>query len=259
VKSYILEEMAWVEVRPALKKASIVLVPIGSTEQHGLHLPLGTDHFLAAYLAQLVAEELGGIVTPTICFGYSANHMRFAGTISISGGTLKALVTEVCESLISHGVKKLVLLNAHGGNVGILTSTVQELNTKFPEAKVLSLFWLEIINQEVFSLLEQDLGTHADEVETSLMLKAKKDLVHMDQAKREIPEGLPDDVRMLRKYLGQGVISLQQISKNGALGDPSLASVQKGEQIQEIAKHKIIEAIQGAFGPIQRSTSEEHT
>jgi creatinine amidohydrolase len=179
--------------------------------------------------------------------------MRFAGTISISGATLKALVTEVCESLVSHGFKKLVLLNAHGGNVGILTSATQEFNSKFPEAKVLSLFWLDAIDQEAYSLLEQDLGTHADEVETSLMLKVRKDLVHMNRAKREIPEGLPKDVRLLRKYLGQGVISLQHISKKGALGDPSLASVQKGQELQIIAKRKIIEAIKGAFHPINLS------
>lgn len=109
-----LRHMTWPETKRRLRK-DIVLIPAGSTEQHGHHMPLGTDHLIAERLAAEVAEKLDCIVAPTIPYGISSEHRQFPGTVWISFESFRMILTDICRSLGRHGAKKIVLVNAHGG------------------------------------------------------------------------------------------------------------------------------------------------
>jgi creatinine amidohydrolase len=177
--------------------------------------------------------------------------MRFKGTISIPGMTLKAVVEALCLSIFRHGGRKVVLLNSHGGNIPALSLTAQELNGLHPDCKVINLFWMQFIDQdeEMAALLDQEMGTHADEVETSAMLVFKEGLVRMGEAEREIPEAFLSGAtsRMLRPLLSQGVLRLQDLTKTGVLGDPTGATKEKGEIIVRRAVEKGLEFILEGF------------
>ena len=108
-----LQEMKWEEVRDHLQKDDVVIIPVGSTEQHGTHLPLGTDSMVAIALAEDAAKEAGALVAPPIWFGWSPHHMAYPGTITIRPETLIELIMDVCRSLIYHGFHRVIVLNGH--------------------------------------------------------------------------------------------------------------------------------------------------
>jgi creatinine amidohydrolase len=249
-----LNEMAWPEAAAAFSASTIFLLPVGSTEQHGPHLPLGTDYFQATQIARRIANACQGVVLPGIPFGYSENHMKFKGTISISGDALKAVTKAVCQSVFRHGGRKIVLLNSHGGNIPALSLAAQELNGEYPKCQVINLFWMQFVDQDeqIARYVEQEIGTHADEVETSVMLAFHEPLVHMDKAQGEVPAhfSTEKDKRMLRTFLSQGVYRLQELTKTGVLGDPTRATKEKGEAIIDLVVKKGLEFIREGFKEI---------
>ncbi|MGY5858023.1 MAG: creatininase family protein, partial [Candidatus Thorarchaeota archaeon] len=117
---YLLAKMTWPEVEEILKETDIVLVPVGSTEQHGPALPVDTDAYITTELTLLLAEKIWSkqkvVVAPTMSFGYSPHHMDFKGTISLNESTLANVYVDICKSLDHHGFKKIILVNGHGGN-----------------------------------------------------------------------------------------------------------------------------------------------
>ncbi|MFC1803912.1 creatininase family protein, partial [Thermoproteota archaeon] len=113
MKKYWLQEMSWPEVDEALTHTNIALVPVGSTEQHGLHMPLGVDTYIPMMLAEEVAKKTEVVLTPPLWFADCPHHMGFTGTITLRSETLIELVYDICMSLIKHGFKKILLLNGH--------------------------------------------------------------------------------------------------------------------------------------------------
>jgi creatinine amidohydrolase len=247
----LLNEMTWPQASKAFSRSGIFFIPVGSTEQHGLHLPLGTDYFQAVEVARRIAVRCKGIVLPGIPFGYSENHMKFKGTITIPGSLLKDVIKAVCQSVFRHGGRRIVLLNSHGGNIPALSLVAQELNGESSQRKVINLFWLQLADQdeEMARFIDQEFGTHADEVETSVMLVFHERLVHMEKSKKEIPPAFLNkkDRGHLRTLLSQGVLRLQELTKTGVLGDPTRATKEKGEAILELVAKKGLEFIQQAF------------
>ena len=110
-----LQEMTWKEVKDRIREVDIVIIPIGSTEQHGLALPLGTDSYAAIGLAEEVATKTGVVIAPPIWFGDSAHHMAFPGTITLRPETIIKVIEDVSESLFRHGFKKIIIINGHRG------------------------------------------------------------------------------------------------------------------------------------------------
>jgi len=237
-------ELSWVELKNILHKDSLVILPVGSTEQHGPHLPVGVDLFQAEALAHAVAKRHNGLVVPSLAYGYSFNHLRFPGTVNAENSVLEQLVVGVGSSLIKHGVRKFLVLNSHGGNGPALRMAVQELNRLFPECKSLYLFWLELLAPEFDSLQEQKFGTHADEIETSMMLFLKPELVQMDKCINELPD---KDPAYLRDLLGQGFYRIQEETNSGVLGEACWASAEKGRVFFELAVNKISGICQRVF------------
>lgn len=127
----LLAEMTWPEVRERLSKTDIALVPIGSTEQHGPHLPLQTDTFIAYEIAkraaEMVKEDVKAVVAPPIPFGVSSEWMSKPGTITLSPDTCAAIVKDVCMSLLHHGFRKIVIVNGHASNHAFIVKAIREI------------------------------------------------------------------------------------------------------------------------------------
>ena len=127
IKNYI-PHMTWREVEQALTHTDMVVIPVGSNEQHGPHLPLGTDTFAALETCKLLAQRTDILVAPVVLAGVSEHHMGFPGTITLSPETFEAVVIDTARSLIRHGFKKLMIFNGHGGNTPALRAAVEKIN-----------------------------------------------------------------------------------------------------------------------------------
>lgn len=123
----LLHEMSWIEAKEYFTRNNVAILPVGSNEQHGPHNPLGTDHLIAKAIAEETAKQADVVCLQVIPFGVSSHHKQFWGTIFISPKAFKNYVKEVCLSLNYYGVKKIVIVNGHGGNRCALLEMAREL------------------------------------------------------------------------------------------------------------------------------------
>lgn len=203
-----LAEAAWTE----LPERPIVLVPLGSTEQHGPHLPLETDTVVATAVARGLADRLGGYVAPAVGIGASGEHQAFPGVLSIGTDALRMMLVELVRSL-SLWAGRVVLVNGHGGNIEAVTSAVRQLRREG--------HWIDWVPCAASG------DAHAGHTETCLMLHLAPWLVRHDRLERgntrPIAELLPD----LR---ARGV---RPLAANGVLGDPTGATAAEGAELFE--------------------------
>ena len=202
------------EFPPLAAQGAVVIVPIGSTEQHGLHLPVGVDSRTAEHAA-LTAARLATVpvlVTPTIWAAISPHHMEFAGTITLRLHTLNQMITDVCASIVAHGFERILIVNGHGGNRNALGAITLELRHTMGR-QIRTVSWFDLTQDVLDDLREgpgADIG-HAGELETSVMLSLA-----------------PDEVRTDRRKLVQGITD-----------DPNRASAAKGEAIMHAATERL--------------------
>jgi len=220
-----LRKMTWPEAKEAIEKVKMVIVPLGSCEQHGPHLPLDTDTTLGEEMAFRLAEKVGAVVLPTLPFGQVWSARDYPGTISLSPDTLKAILIDVCKSLYRHGVNRVVLLSGHLGNLPYLKEAAREVVDSgiemtfwsfcYPNYKALSkgLMTTPFWNGSVF---------HAGELETSLLLAVAPDDCQMDKAVSEFPI-VPPNYEFSPS-------SWKAISNSGVFGDARAATAQKGAE-----------------------------
>jgi len=131
VKNY-LPHMTWPEVEEALKRTDVVIIPVGSIEQHAKHLPLGTDSYGAIEISKLIAQKAEAVVAPVVLAGLSSHHLGFPGTITLTPETFEAVVYETALSLIKHGFRKILLYNGHGGNTASVARIIEKINQTTP-------------------------------------------------------------------------------------------------------------------------------
>jgi creatinine amidohydrolase len=228
LKNY-LPDLTWQEVDELKKRTDKVLIPIGSLEQHGPHLPLSTDTIIAFEVAKRVAEKLDIALIPPINFGFSIEHMDFSGTLSLDPLTLIALLRNLCSSLAKHGFKKIFIINGHGGNRATIESVIQlikdELNISLYSFTLLSI--VKKVFNKIRDSKEGELG-HADELETSLMLTICPDKVKMDKCIDESPKLKPHLTFEASKREVAFSWRTKEISDSGVIGAPRKASVEKG-------------------------------
>jgi creatinine amidohydrolase len=193
-----LMEMTWPEVREALKETNVAIIPVGSIEQHGLHLPLETDYIQAIELAKRIAEKAGALVAPVILCGHSQHHMGFPGTISLKPETLAQVLFEACQCLGRHGFVKILILNTHGGNDVACSFATQKVNAESDASAVF--FGSEFFIKHVPPSLIETIDLHAGVDETSSMLVLNPQKVQLEKA-RKPKITLPLKLQMLVKEL----------------------------------------------------------
>lgn len=243
-----LAELTWEENRDLIRDAVAVLIPVGSTEQHGPHLPVNTDAFCAGVLAWRIVEEADrqGIwagVAPAIVFGVSGHHMSFPGTIALSPRLFEDLSYEVASSLLKHGWRAVVFVNGHGGNSAALSMAAARLAEAYPRAVILVHEWWQLIADRLGDILEGDV-CHACEGETSLSMALGQRVIG-DRARPEMPRIFPKLLRLgMRETafrVGFPPPRFDRITRSGVLGDPTKASVPKGEAIvREIISRSVL-------------------
>jgi mycofactocin system creatininase family protein len=189
---------------PETARAGLVLVPLGSLEQHGPHLPLDTDTAIATAVAEGVARELSGTwVAPAVSYGSSGEHQSFSGTVSVGTEALTHVLVELVRSLRTWAAR-VVIVNAHGGNLAALNASDE-------------LAWVPCATEDV--------DLHAGFTETSLMLHLRPESVRLDRAEAGNPLPLS---QILPAMMVGGVAA---VSPNGVLGDPAGASAAEGERV----------------------------
>jgi creatinine amidohydrolase len=231
-------EMTWQEVDAAGGDTArwIAVLPLAAVEQHGPHLPLGVDSYIAeAYLAEaqkILPDDLPVTFLPVQRIGVSAEHLSFPGTLTLSATTAIAAWTELGESLARAGVRKLVLITSHGGNVAVMETVARDLRTRLSMLAV-TVGWHRFGYPEgAFSAEEKKHGIHGGDVETSLMLAAQPKTVRMDKA----PNATPATIAMAREFKWLGAYRpagfawmTQDLNPSGAVGNATLATAAKGE------------------------------
>lgn len=205
------------------------IVPIGSIEQHGSHLPLSTDSLIAEHIAIRIAEKMPTFILPAIFYGVSYEHKPMFN-LSVHNSTLSNVITDICFSLVENGIESIILLNGHYGNMGVLQYISQNLYGRVPE------------NTRIFTInywhLMQQKFDHAGEVETSLVLAIAPELVKMDKAEPNAKK--ISKPRMVYSSITNNPGSFINITGNGIWGDPRSATVNKGrELLDEIVKNLI--------------------
>ena len=211
------------------KERALVILPTGAIEQHGHHLPLGTDAMLGrlwlTHALPQIAADAPVFVAPPLVYGKSNEHLGFAGTVSISARTLRRQLLAYAAHLQSLGFRQLAVLNTHGGNTPIVVATLREIQVTLGlRAGMLSGYYLQAQEPQ-----EAAFGFHAGEWETSLMLAGAPDWVRMDRAVCEYPAQV-DAPGGLRPEGGAAVFAwaTTDISKSGVMGDATRATAEKG-------------------------------
>ena len=222
------------------QRGKVVVVPLGSLEQHGYHLPLLTDTMIGAEIARRAAAELGesALFLPPLWLGASDHHLAFPGTVSLSNDTYVAVIADLLESLIGAGFRRIFLLNAHGGNATpahLAMYRVQLRHRELAELLIAFSSWWQIAAEAVGALARphQESVTHACILETSMVLQMHPELVRMELAAgADIPfESAFYSPDFRRASLVDVPRPFEQISLSGAFGHPELATPELGEQL----------------------------
>ncbi len=199
---------------PELEQIELVVVPVGSIEQHGPHMPLDTDATIAVGVAEAVAAALGGAwVAPPVVYGSSGEHQAFPGTSSIGTDVLHLMLVELVRSMRTW-TRRVLFVNAHGGNVQALTDAVRQLVDEGHDVA-----WAPCTTEDV--------DLHAGRTETSLMLLLRPNSVRLDLAEAGNTRPLTE---LLPALVTNGV---RDVSANGVLGDPAGASAKEGALLFE--------------------------
>jgi creatinine amidohydrolase len=218
-----IERLTWDEAGQRIIAGSAAILPIGAAaKQHGFHLPLNTDRIQAEWFASRLAERIDALIWPTVTYGYYPAFVEYAGSSSLSASTFEAMVHEIASGILDNGVGKLFVLNT-----GISTlASVERALVRFDTGKVMHLRIYDgpRFRRAAEQLAEQSHGSHADELETSLMLALAPQLVDMARAEaspaltHEVPGRLTPTDRNSPNY-----------SRSGSYGDPTMATSAKGE------------------------------
>ena len=224
-------EMTRPEVEQAIASGvDTVVVTLGSTEQHGLHLPLGTDAIWGEALGDRVVQSLGNaLLAPALPIGCSEHHMDFAGSLTLSQETFGQVVADLCRSLAHHGFVHIILIPTHGGNFAPLAKAVEAIRSELSGVNLIAFTDLMGFMDEIFRIgkahkvTPEQVGAHSGEFETSLMLTVRPDLVAMEAAE---PGYVGDQLKIAAVVFEKG---FRAATENGVLGDPSNASAANGE------------------------------
>lgn len=237
------EEMSQME-----KENSLVLLPVSATEQHGGHLPLGTDSLIVDGLLKQFKENVqfqdhNVLIAPTLSVGKSNEHLDFSGSLSFSAKTLYSMIEDLASSFHRHGFKKLLLFNSHGGNTDLLNLISRDIRIEYDMEVYVFDWWFTPFWNEILEEIQEsgEYGVfHACELEASIMLSLYPDYVYMDKAVDDFPKStLETNSFVTIKGPVQIGWKTKDITDDGVIGAPTLASKEKGEKLLEYAIEKV--------------------
>jgi creatinine amidohydrolase len=234
-----LPDESWPDLGAYFERESLALVPVGSTEQHGPHLPESTDHVIAEHLAREAADRGDYLCTAPVRVGVSTHHMQFHGTMSVDPPAFRDYVESLTRNLTAHGIDRVVYVNAHGGNVQHLREVGRRLRED-RDAYVVEWMWDESIPELVDDLFEHN-GPHGGPKETAMLMHLDPENVHEDRlaeardgGRVNLEDGAPT-VHGARNYY-----DAIDNSPNGVFGDQTDATAAKGEQLFEAATDELV-------------------
>ena len=245
-KALVLQEMTWKDVQDYLMTNDMVIIPLGSTEQHGPHMPLGTDCYEAVGMSKLISARTGVLVAPVLLAGYSAYHSGFPGTLSLKPETMEQVLLETVEMLMKYGFRRFLFFNYHGGNNIVERKVIYQIN-QTTEAIAVAIGIGSPIQKPGDA---EYFDWHAGVSETSTMLYLKPELVRMERAEKPKINVTPLMKKLrLQAMKDQSLLhvldsllatpeetkkggSSAELSSNGiwSLSDPKNATKEKGEQ-----------------------------
>ncbi|NLK00157.1 MAG: creatininase family protein [Clostridia bacterium] len=241
---YLLTEMSWPEVEEALKTVEVGIIPVGAHEQHGPNLAESCDAVRATEFCKLLAERLYPriLVTPTVNIGVSYHHMPFPGTITLRPETLVAVVRDIACSLREHGIKKMLIINAHGGNQQALGVAVTNISQEMKDVEIAWTQYTNFSTESIAKHVKSEMFGHSCEREVSEAMYLAPHIIKKDKIEKGKIIGMPYIYSAANgRPLGVSY-TFDQVTENGALGDATKASYEAGKDICEEALEKI-----GAF------------
>jgi len=239
---------SWTEIDEYLKTSEVptAILPVGSVEAHGPHLPLTVDSIIAEAIAREVGKRVGALVLPTLHYGQLWSLRNFPGSVWLESDTLSRVIYEIGASLKRHGFKLLVVINGHIGNAGALKEGLRRLMDEGLHVMVFNPGLIrEIAVKYIESKFWHKTYFHAEEIETSLMLYLRPESVRMERASADYPE-TPFD-------LDYTFIPWDKLTRRGVIGDPTKATKEKGKAIFEEAVRRITALVEKEIEKI-RST-----
>lgn len=241
------EELTSPEVAALDRDATVLVLPLGSVEQHGHHMPLGTDTLLAHSVSLRAAECSAGkvLVLPPPWYGFSAHHMAFPGSITLRAETLMAMVEDVVASLVRHRFRRIVVVNGHGGNSPVIDLLAATLGHQhYGAARIAALTYFQLARDAIAALRQSRPGGmgHACEFETSMIQHLRPDLVRSGLAQTTYPD--PGSRYLTTDLLGGSAVrtyhDFRDLSDSGTLGDPSLATPEQGSAFFEAVSQALV-------------------
>jgi len=244
-------EMTWQDFAGADTRRWVAVLPVAATEQHGPHLPLGVDAMIGrAYLSRvrpLIPADLPVTFLPLQDSGVSVEHVAFPGTLTVSAETMISAWGQIGDSVARAGVRKLIIVTSHGGNVPTVDVVARELRVRNKMLAVTCAWHNFGYPDGLFTSSERAHGIHAGGIETSLMLAAYRDLVRMNKAPSGVPTtvGMERDFKQLRAHRPAGFGWMaQDIDASGAVGDATIATAEKGEAAYAHGAKAFVELLQ---------------
>ena len=240
------------EINALAARNAVVILPVGSTEQHGPHLPTQVDALLVGEIARRAARKVGAttpiVVAPTVWSGLAEHHMSLGGTLSLDFRAFFGLLQCLCRSLVRHGFQRILILNGHGGNITALNVAVNELAVELAAPLATTTYFI-LAKDEFARILErQTVVRHACEAETSMLLALAPDLVDMRLAMDAVGPTEPEIADVAGTDAVHRWRSFKSRTSHGALGDPRTATPEKGEHLLEAAAEAVARVCaNGAF------------
>jgi creatinine amidohydrolase len=227
------------EINALAARDAVVILPVGSTEQHGPHLPTQVDALIVRDIAQRAARQAAAtmpiVVAPTVWSGLAEHHMSLGGTLSLDFATFMALLRCLCRSLVRQNFRRILLLNGHGGNVAALTVVANELAVELEAPIATATYWLLARDPFARILEHQTTVRHACEAETSMVLALVPELVDTSRT----ADAIGPTTKELGEVAGTDAAhrwrSFKARTHHGAIGDPRSATAEKGERLLSTA------------------------
>jgi creatinine amidohydrolase len=239
VEEYLLGDLAWPDAEKAVEADKVVLLPVGSLEQHGPHLPLDTDTVTAFEVCRRIGQRLPGqvVVLPPVYYTPAELSMEFSGTVDIRPTVFIDYLYDICVSMVKHGFRRMIMVSGHGLNPPFM-NIVSQMVTNRHDAICAGVAYFDFAHDEVRKIVSH--GAHACEFETSMLLALRPENVKMSRATRDwdIYMGLESSRYVWRSFIDRSpnyfIDRLDRFSGTGIVGDPTKATKEKGERLIDV-------------------------